>query len=489
MRVTKKDTAKPVEATLDPADWSDIRAQGHRMLDDMMDYLEHIRDRPTWQPIPDTVRARFREDLPRAPQSLESVYDEFTQYILPYASGNTHPGFMGWVQGGGTSVGMLAEMLAAGLNANLGGRDHMPIEVERQITLWVAQMLNFPKEATGLFVTGASMANLIGLLVARTDALSKDVRKMGISKHGDRLRAYTSESAHGCITKAMDIAGLGTDALRRIPVDASHRMDMAALRAAIASDRQAGLEPFLVIGSAGTVDVGAIDDLAALGDICRDANLWLHIDAAYGALALLSPELAPRLAGIENADSVALDFHKWAQVPYDAGFVLVRDGAKHKETFASPAAYLRRETRGLAGGTDWPCDYGPDLSRGFRALKTWFTLKTYGADQLGRVIARSCSLARYLQARISAEPALELLSPAQLNIVCFRYRGLDPDSVNANIVADIHESGIAAPSTTMINGKLAIRAAFFNHRTLEADIDAMIEAVLRFGRKNTEASG
>jgi len=258
---------------------------------------------------------------------------------------------------------------------------------------------------------------------------------------------------------------------------------MTALRAAIAADRKAGLEPFLIIGTAGTVDVGAIDDLKIISTLCRTENIWFHVDGAYGALAMLSPELAPRLSGIEEADSIALDFHKWGQVPYDAGFILVRDGSKHKEAFATPAAYLRRETRGLAAGAFWPCDYGPDLSRGFRALKTWFTLKTYGSEQLGRMMAETCAVARRLEQKILAAPQLELLLPVQLNIVCFRYRAPDADKVNTEIVADIHESGIAAPSMTTIDGKRAIRAAIFNHRTQNSDVDALVEAVLSFGKK------
>jgi glutamate/tyrosine decarboxylase-like PLP-dependent enzyme len=259
------------------------------------------------------------------------------------------------------------------------------------------------------------------------------------------------------------------------------------LRAAIARDRDAGLAPFLVVASAGTVDIGAIDDLAAVASLCREEGLWFHVDGAYGALAILSPELAPRLTGIEQADSIALDFHKWGQVPYDAGFLLVRDGERHRDAFAAPAAYLRRETRGLAAGTEWPCDLGPDLSRGFRALKTWFTLKTFGTDKLGAVVARTCRLAKRLEARILAEPRLELLAPVNLNIVCFRYRADDADLVNGEIVADIQESGIAAPSTTVLDGRLAIRAAIVNHRTEERDIDALIAAVLRFGAGRTEA--
>jgi glutamate/tyrosine decarboxylase-like PLP-dependent enzyme len=286
----------------------------------------------------------------------------------------------------------------------------------------------------------------------------------------------------------MDISGLGRDALRMIATDRFHRIDVAALRKQIAADREAGLKPFLVVASAGTVDIGAIDDLVALGALCREEKLWFHVDGAYGALGILSPAIAPRLEGIELADSIALDFHKWGQVPYDAGFLLVRDGRQHRDAFAAPAAYLRRETRGLAAGSSWPCDFGPDLSRGFRALKTWFTLKTFGTERLGAVIARTCALAQYLEARILAEPKLELLAPVQLNIVCFRYRAAEANKVNGDIVIDVQESGIAAPSTTILDGQLAIRAAIVNHRSDTGDIDALISAVLEFGAQRSNSA-
>ena len=326
------------------------------------------------------------------------------------------------------------------------------------------------------------MANLMAVLVARTTALGRSVRQGGVAENGAMLTAYTSSAAHGCISKAMDIAGFGSDALRYVETDRFHRIDLPALRERIARDRGAGYTPFLVVGSAGTVDIGAIDDLAALSTLCREERLWFHVDGAFGALGVLAPGLAPRLAGIEHADSIALDFHKWGQVPYDAGFLLVRDGERHRDTFAAPAAYLHRETRGLAANSPWPCDLGPDLSRGFRALKTWFTLKTYGIEKLGAVITRSCALAGYLEARVVAEPKLELMAPVQLNIVCFRYRAADnADRVNANIVIDVQESGIAVASTTLLEGQLAIRAAIVNHRTDVSDIDALLSAVLEFG--------
>jgi glutamate/tyrosine decarboxylase-like PLP-dependent enzyme len=469
--------------SLDPQDWTDLRALAHRMLDDAIDSIANVRERTVWQPAPESVRATFRANVPRDPTDLGEVYREFSETIAPYATGNVHPGFMGWVHGGGTAVGMLAEMLAAGLNANLGGRDHMPIEVERQITAWMRELFGFPQDASGLFVTGTSMANLMAVLVARTSALGTLARQHGIGNDGALLTAYTSKAAHGCISKAMDIAGFGTDALRQIDIDADHRIDIAALKTQIAVDREVGFKPFLVVASAGTVDIGAIDDLREIAAFCREEEIWFHVDGAFGALAIFSPELAPRLSGIELADSMALDFHKWGQVPYDAGFLMVRDGEKHRQAFAQPAAYLRREARGLAAGSHWPCDFGPDLSRGFRALKTWFTLKTFGTERLGAAITRTCALAKYLEARVLAEPRLELLAPVNLNIVCFRYRA--DDEINREIVADIQESGIAAPSSTTLEGMLAIRAAIVNHRTDMADIDALVAAVLDLGARRS----
>lgn len=465
--------------SLDPQDWSAFRALAHRMLDDAIDGIANIRAQPVWQPIPDDVRAAFKADVPREASDVAEVYREFAEHVAPYATGNVHPAFMGWVHGGGTAVGMLADMLAAGLNANLGGRDHMPIEVERQIVEWMRRLFAFPDSASGIFVTGTSMANLMAVLVARTTALGTLARQYGIGNDGALLTAYTSRAAHGCVSRAMDIAGLGTDALRKIGIDADHRIDVAALRAQIAVDREVGFKPFLAVASAGTVDIGAIDDLQAVAELCREEGIWFHVDGAFGALAIFSPALAPLLGGIELADSIALDFHKWGQVPYDAGFLLVRDGEQHRQAFAQPAAYLRREARGLAAGAVWPCDLGPDLSRGFRALKTWFTLKTFGTDRLGATIVRSCALAKYLEARVLAEPRLELLAPVNLNIVCFRYQS--DDAVNRDIVADIQESGIAAPSSTTLDGKFAIRAAIVNHRTDAADVDALVAAVLEFG--------
>ncbi|MBV9512370.1 MAG: hypothetical protein JO303_19030 [Caulobacteraceae bacterium] len=469
--------------SLDPADWDSLRAQGRRMLDDMFDHLQGLRDQPAWRPIPEALRAQHRTPPPRAPEPVADIHATFLSDVLAYGGGNLHPGFMGWVQGAGTPVGMLAEMLAGGLNANLGGRDHMPIEIEREVVGWMRQLFGFPPGASGLMVTGASMANFIGVLIARQCALGAAGRARGVGEA--RLTAYASTGMHGCVPRAMEMAGLGAEALRTVPVDESRRIDLTALEGMIAEDRRSGLRPFLLVGSAGTVDTGAIDDLDALADLAIREGLSFHVDGAYGALGVLTPEIAPRLKGIERADTLAFDFHKWGHVPYDAGFLLARDGELHRQTFAAPAAYLQRETRGLAGGDFWPCDYGPDLSRGFRALKTWFTLKALGLDALGASIERSCALARALEARVRQAPELELQAPAALNIVCFRYVCDDADTVNRAIVADLHEAGRVAPSLTRIGGATAIRAALFNHRTDVRDIEALVDGVIAFGRART----
>lgn len=493
------------DPSLDPADWAGFRRQAHAMLDDMLGYVEGIRERPVWQPIPGRVRARFQGKTPVAAANLADVHEEFMGSILPYAVGNAHPGFMGWAHGGGTPVGMLAEMLAAGLNANAGGRDQIPVEVERQVTRWMSDIFGFPQSASGLLVTGSSMANFIAVTIARDAALGFEARRLGVAGGPKKLTAYASAAVHGCIAKALDLAGLGSDAMRLILTDHRRRIRLDALERAIEEDRAAGFTPFFVAGTAGTVDTGAVDDLAGMAELCRTMGramgpamgsarsdrrekIWFHVDGACGALAMLAPDLAPRLKGIEQADSLAFDFHKWGQVPYDAGFILVRDGALHEKAFASPAAYLRRETRGMAAGSPWPCDFGPDLSRGFRALKVWFTLKVFGTAAIGRAISRTCELARYLESRIAATPELELMAPVELNIVCFRYRAGDADRLNSQILnrqiaIDLQESGAVAPSTTVLDGRVAIRAAIVNHRTGPAEIDALVMETLRAGRK------
>jgi glutamate/tyrosine decarboxylase-like PLP-dependent enzyme len=474
------------DATLDPPDWDAFRATSHRMLDEMIDFLREVRTRPAWRAPTEEAKSSMTSPMPDGPTPLEALCHDFRKAILPFATGNVHPGFVGWVHGSGTPTGMLAELLAAGMNSNVGGREHAAVYVERQIISWCRTLFGFPEGASGVLVTGTSTANLIAVVVARTARLGTEVRARGLTG-APRLTAYAARSAHGCIAKAMEITGLGYDALRLLPTDSEGRLDLTTLPRAIERDRRDGFTPFLVIGTAGTVDIGAIDDLARIADVATAEGLWFHVDGAFGALAMMSPELRPRFAGIERADSLAFDFHKWAHVPYDAGCILVRDGDRHRAAFATEPPYLARYDRGAAGGRPWFADLGPDLSRSFRALKVWFTWREHGTAGLGAAMARNCRQAAALAAAIDRTPDLERLAPVALNIVCFRYRadGLAPDeldAVNRAIVVDVQESGVAVPSTTVIDGQLAIRVNLTNHRTRDADLRAMLDAVRASGR-------
>jgi len=464
------------EPHLDPEDWQEFRRASHRALDAMIDHVRTIRDGPVWQAAPADVRARFRTALPRAPRGLDEVLGDFDALIKPYATGNVHPLFMGWVHGAGTPVGMLAEMLAAGLNANCGGRNHIGLVVERQVVDWAAELFGFPPASSGVFVTGTSAANLLALLVARNAALGDEVRADGL-RAGPQLACYASAQAHGCVVQASEIAGVGSRHLRLVPVDADGAMRVDLLAEAIVRDRQAGLRPFMVTATAGTVNTGAFDDLAAVAAVCRTERLWFHVDGAFGALCALAPGLRHRVAGIAAADSIAFDFHKWAHVPYDAGFLLVRDGEAHRRTFANQAAYLSRLPSGLAAGETWPCDLGPDLSRSFRALKTWFTFQVLGADRIGACIEHTCRVAKHLEALLRGSDLFELRAPVALNVVCFGLKAPGDGGLERDIVVDLHESGAAAPSITVLDGKPAIRAAIVNHRTTAADMDAFHDAL------------
>ncbi len=376
---------------------------------------------------------------------------------------------------------MIAELIAAALDANCGGRDHIGPIVERQIALWAAEAFGFPAQSSGVFVTGASQANFLGLLVARDAALGHAVRAEGLRAQGAQLCAYASSEAHGCVRQAMELAGVGG----RLPARRSRPTRPAPCGSTCCAMRsgataQAGLQPFLIVGTAGGVNFGAFDDLAALGDIAAAERLWLHVDGAFGALTALAPSLKLLTCGLERAHSVAFDFHKWAHVPYDAGFLLVRDAAAHKGTFAAPAAYLSRLPRGLAAGDDWPCDYGPDLSRGFRALKVWLTFQTLGADAIGRG-DRSQLRRRHATWPPASPPPTASSSPRRSRSTssASRIKGDLDGAKNIELVMRLQERGLAAPSTTRIGGAPVIRAAIFNHRTTLADVDALLEDAAR----------
>ncbi len=467
---------------LDPVDWERFRETAHRALDDAIDYLRDARERPAWQSVPADVKQRLREPMPQEPAPLESVYREFTELIFPYSSGNTHPRWLGWVHGTGTPSGALADLLASTMNSNVGGRDHAAVYVERQIIEWFRDLFGWPQTTSGLLVMGTSAANSIATLVARTKAVGIEVRERGIDQHSTRLIAYVSAATHACVRKAIENAGIGSANLRVLPVDEEHRIDPQMLGTLIARDRREGFVPFLIVGNAGTVDVGAIDPLDDLADLAARERVWFHVDGAFGALAYLSERLRPQLRGIERADSIAFDFHKWLHVPYDAGCVIVRDGDIHRATFASEGPYITRMTRGLAAGEPWFTDYGPDLSRAFRALKVWFTVKEHGTRRLAQAIETNCEQARYLATRIESEADFELLAPVVLQIVCFRPRAPHFDDATLDRIVDeavirLQESGIAVISTTTVFGRRAMRACITNHRTTMQDLDVVLESL------------
>ncbi len=430
--------------------------------------MEHAHEGPVWVPPSTPLKQSLQKSLPVGGRGNEALA-EALRHILPYGVGNTHPRFFGWVHGGGGAASMLAEIAAAAMNANLGGRDHGAIYVEKQVVAWVREMFGFPAGASGLVVSGTSMATIVALKVAR-DARLK-ARETGVGAH--RLVGYASSQAHNCVARAFDMLGLGSDALRAVPVNTAFEMDIAALREMMAADRAAGCEPFLLVGTAGSVNVGAFDDLAALADIAEAKGLWLHIDGAFGAAGVLSDVLRPRLKGIERADSVAFDFHKWLHVNYDAGFVLLRDEALHRAAFEGAPDYLASSARGLAAGRPWPVDYGPELSRGFRALKIWAQITALGTEALGAAISRNCAQAKLLAELVDAEPSLERLAPVASSVVVFAH--VDGDAVTEETVLRLQESGLAVPSLTTVNGRRAVRVNITNHRTRDEDLKVLVD--------------
>jgi aromatic-L-amino-acid decarboxylase len=479
--------ATRLEETLDPQDWSALRALGHEMVDEMLAYLENVRERPAWQPLPEKVKASFAEPLPLEPQGAESAYRDFKQNVLPFPLGNIHPRFWAWVCGSGTPGAMLADMLASAMNSNVHGGDHAAIYVEQQVLSWLKQALGYPAEASGLLVTGGSVANFVGLAVARNAKAGWDVKRAGLA-NARPLVMYCSAETHNSVQKAVEALGMGSDALRYIETDTDFRIKMDDLRGAVASDRKAGRVPICVVGNAGTVNTGAIDDLNALADFCGAENLWFHVDGAFGATAAISPALRPLLHGMERADSLAFDLHKWMYMPYDVGCVLVRSTERHRETFSGQAAYLDHRGRGLAGGPMWFKEYGLELSRSSRALKVWFSLKEHGLRKFQALVEQNVAQTKYLAEMIEADRQLELLAPVPLNVVCFRFRGgIDDEStltaLNKGILLRLQESGAASPSSTILGGRFAIRVANVNHRSRREDFEYLVREVGRLGEE------
>ena len=477
------------EPTLDPTTpeaWQDLRALGHRMLDDMFDDLASLREQPAWRPLPAESAAALAGPLPVTGRSPAEVYRTFQQHVLPYTIGNRHPRAWGWVRGTGTPLAMLADMLASGLNAHMAGGQQAPAVIEEQCLRWLASLMGMAPETTGVLTSGGTMANLLGLAVGRHARAGFDIRQEGLQAGHPQLLVYGSTETHSWAIKAMEVMGMGRDSYRQIPVTDAHQIDLEQLEFQIQQDWAAGHRPAVMIANCGTVNTGAIDDLPALAALCRKYDLWFHVDGAFGALLRLSPRHAPLVRGMELADSLAFDLHKWIFLPFEIGCVLVRDPALHTATFATRASYLEEAEGGIMVGGLPFADRGIELTRSFRALKLWMSLEVHGVDAYAELIARNMAQAEYLETLINASPHLELAAPRPTNVICFRYRngaldGEALDALNRRIVVELQESGRHIVSGTVLDGRYAIRIAITNHRSRMEDFTALAGDCVRIG--------
>jgi aromatic-L-amino-acid/L-tryptophan decarboxylase len=476
---------KQKEQSLDPVNWNELKATGHSMVNDMIDFLQTIRQKPVWQRPPQKVKEHFNLPLPHSSQSVDDVYDEFKKNILPYYTGNIHPRFWGWVMGSGTPQTMLYEMLATGINSNVGLGDVAPMYVDSQVLNWCKEMIGFPQEASGALVSGASVANLNALIVARNAADIK-IRKQGLPAN-KKLVMYASSETHSCIQKAAGIIGIGEEAVRKVRVNEHYEMDTVHLERLIEQDKKEGYFPFCVVANIGTVNTGAIDPIGKIFWICAKQNLWLHIDGAFGALLKLLPEYEGDLCFMEFADSIAFDLHKWMSVPYEAGVVLVRDANAHRHSFALQPEYISSQEGGIAAGPELISNFGFELSRNFKALKVWMSIKEHGIDKFRNIIRQNIEQARYLSTLVQESEVLELMAPVHTNIVCFRFNTSDGETdldwLNKQILIALQEKGIAAPSYTKLNGKYCLRVANVNHRSEKQDFEILVNEVCKIGNE------
>ncbi len=473
--------------SLDPRNWEAFRHLSHRALDRMIDFHRDFRARPVWKQMPEDVADRFREGPPAHGIGLAAVLQDFESLVLPYPLGNFHPRFWGWAVGSGSPTGMLAAALAAGLNPVAGVFDDSASRVEAQVLSWMKEIFRFPPDASGILTSGGSVANLVGLAAAREARLGTDQVRKGLAG-APPATLYASSEVHASVLKAAKLMGLGEDGVRLVPVDARFRIQLPRLRERLRQDRDDERCPFAVVGTAGTINTAAIDPLEDLADLAAEEKLWFHVDGAFGAAAALSPATRGLVAGMERADSLAFDFHKWMHVPYEAGCVLVRDRVAHRNAFSVGAEYLRPLDRGPSRQPDSSNLKGPQLSRGFNALKVWFTLKEHGVEQFGRLISRNVEQARYLGDLVDASPFFVRAAPVSLNVVAFRHEpreldGDEADVLNRELLMRIQEGGVAVPSGTIVHGRFTLRVCVCNHRTSTRDLEMFFEEAERTVRE------
>jgi glutamate/tyrosine decarboxylase-like PLP-dependent enzyme len=467
----------------------EFRQLGYRAVDLLAEQLASIPTGPARRMLTEAQRqALMHQPLPEEPQPPQALIERYASDILPYPMGNNSPRFFAWVNSPAAPLGILAEMLAAGVNASLAGGDHAGTYVEHAVLNWLKEIVGLPADAGGILTSGGSMANLTGLAVMRHVQPEGNVRSGGLVDESTPMVIYTSEQGHSSIQKAVELLGIGNKYLRKIPVDEQYRMDVSALRAAIAADQSAGLRPVCVAASAGTVNTGAIDPLDEIADVCAEAGLWLHVDGAYGAVGILAEQTDGLYRGIERADSLALDPHKWLYVPVECGCTLVRNAQAMRDAFSLVPSYLR-DDRVLP----WFAEFGFQQTRGFRALKLWMTLQQIGVQGYRESISHDIALARYLQERIRQREDFELCAAGPLSITCFRYRPPQApadslDDLNRRLLEIVQQEGQVFLTSTTLRDQVMLRACIVNFRTTEADLDFLLDTLADAGQRVSQTS-
>ena len=472
-----------------------FRALGHHLVERIAGFLETARERPA---APDLSPAEARRRVGRGPlpdggAEPRALLDEAADLLFEGCRFNGHPRSWGYVIGSPAPIGMLADFLASAVNPNLAAWASAPVptEIELQAVRWIAELLGYPTDCGGLLTSGGNAANFIGFLAARRARAGCDLREEGLAAGPARLRVYASPETHTWLDKAADLFGLGREAIRWVATDGDLRMDAGALGAQIAADLAAGEQPFLIVGAAGTVSTGAVDPLPEMAAIARRHGLWLHVDGAYGPPAVLAPEAPEEILALREADSIAIDAHKWLCVPLEAGCALVRDRHALRDTFAHRPAYYHYGAAEAEAITHFH-EFGLQNSRGFRALKVWLTLRAGGRAAYADLTSRNIRQARALYRRVVAEPELEPATQG-LSITTFRYlpEDLDPSGedvedylnrLNAELVLRVQKGGEAFLSNAVVAGRFLLRSCITNFRSTGADVDMLPGLVVRLGR-------
>ena len=473
------------EETLDPEDWGEMRALGHRMLDDLMVYLETVREHP-YRPPTEEARNRIRIPLSKAGEGEERVYELFKEHILPSSPIFIRPDFWSGVGGNGSPFGMLTDMTISGINAG----SIFLYFITHQALDWIKELLEYPVDASGVFVASGSEANFTGLAVARNAKAEVDMKTEGMQGVPRKMTLYCSDEAHHCMDRSVELLGLGNDALRWIKTDDDCRVKLDALQASIDEDRGQGYHPFCVIGNAGTVNCGAFDDLNSLADLCKKEDLWFHVDGAFGSWVKLTETHRHLADGLHRADSLAVDLHKWMSMPYGIGCALVKDRLAHFSTFVygHDAEYLKTGQEWSGDVLTNPLNLSLALSRPDYGLKAYMLLRAYGRDKYSKLVQQNIDQIRYLAELIHREPNMVVTAPVVSNIVCFRFvqEGLSEaelEKLNRSILGELWQVKRGIFSDTKIKGKHMLRVCNVNHRTRYSDFDVLVERVSTIGTK------